>query len=121
MQELTFTHIVNREGSDYFLRNYYMPWTRFQPYGVGIILGYILHRQKGKNIRLSPILVALGWVVAAGTGFAVVYGLNLPHIVETLDLPSKAENIFYGSFHRLAWGCALAWMVWACVSGYGGE
>ncbi len=65
--------------------------------------------------------IVLGWTGAVGLGIAVVYGLGYPKIIHNLELPSEAVNVMYGSFHRLAWGVALAWMVWACVKGYGGS
>lgn len=30
------------------------------------------------------------------------------------------ESVFYLTFHKLFWGLALAWVVFACVNGYGG-
>lgn len=29
-------------------------------------------------------------------------------------------QVTYGGLHRLAWGAALAWVVYACHHGYGG-
>lgn len=85
------------------------------------MMGYILHLQKGHSVKVHPLLVAAGWATATATGLAVIYGLNFPHVLKTFEMKSKTENIFYGSFHRMAWGCALAWLVWACVKGYGGK
>ena len=60
------------------------------------------------------------WALAVGTGIGVIYGLDIPRFLETGEPKSMATNIAYGSLHRLAWGFALAWMVFACVKGYGG-
>ena len=30
-------------------------------------------------------------------------------------------QVVYGGGHRLAWGAVLAWVVFACHNGYGGE
>ncbi len=34
---------------------------------------------------------------------------------------SAAANASYNAFHRLAWGVALAWLIFACHNGYGGK
>lgn len=44
---------------DWFDQNYVTPWCRFQPYGVGIVLGAILHKTKNKPINLHMVCVDL--------------------------------------------------------------
>ena len=34
---------------------------------------------------------------------------------------NMVENIAYGTFSRTAWGLAIAWVIYACQNGYGGE
>jgi len=69
------------------------------------------------------VYVASGWLMAVVMGMGVVYGPNVDGraFTDPQALTSPAKNILYGGLHRLAWGLALAWMVWACVKGYGGE
>lgn len=119
-----------------------MPWCRIQPYLARIFLGYLLHRQRGYDIKLDwvgrvwvesfqfsdlngtfKVVVLIGWIVALGALFAVVYGLNLPSYFEgeMAMEPTKATTITYGGLHRLNWGTALGWVVWACAKGYGGK
>ena len=56
----------------------------------------------------------------AGVALTVVYSTHQwnkdPNAVYTM-----AEAVSYGSLHRLAWAIAISWVVFACVSGYGGE
>ena len=61
-------------------------------------------------------------MVAFSIGLAVIYGLNIPkrYAVQEAQL-SAAANAIYGGFHRLAWGLALSWVVFACCRGYGGH
>lgn len=40
---------------------YEAPWDRFQPYLVGLMLGYILHKTRGKKIEINPRLNLLCW------------------------------------------------------------
>ena len=46
---------INDNSAEFFGDNYLMPWCRFQPYGVGIVLGVILHRTKKKPPKLSMV------------------------------------------------------------------
>ena len=65
----------------------------------------------------------LGWAVAIAIGMLVVYGLypyNSPN--EGWYKPMDTDlGAFYESCHRFAWGLALAWVILACVTGYGGK
>lgn len=62
----------------------------------------------------------IGWVWAIALGLTVVYGTW-----ESSKLGGKpfntAENIFYGSLSRLTWAIAVAWVVFACHNGFGGN
>ena len=40
---------------DYFLKNYVTPWCRFSPYVGGVVMGYILHKTKGKEIKIPRV------------------------------------------------------------------
>ncbi len=64
-----------------------------------------------------------GWVLATSTAMAVVYGADVerPFAIDRSVYTSEAKDITYGGLHRLAWALSLAWLVWACVKGYGGE
>lgn len=99
---------------------YVKPWCRASPYLVGIWLGYLLRLERKKKFSLQMWQVLTGWTVAIGTGLAVVYGMY--NYNQFSDYPGYhwAASIFYASLHRLAWGLALAWVVFACHYGYGG-
>ncbi len=56
-------------------------------------------------------------------GMLVVYGLypyNSPDDDYFKDMDTDL-GAFYESCHRFAWSLALAWVVLACVTGYGGK
>ncbi|XP_033118039.1 nose resistant to fluoxetine protein 6-like [Anneissia japonica] len=103
------THFANDSA-------YVQPWTRISPYLVGMAVGYILFKYQGR-IRMSLTMTLLGWVTATVTGLAVVYGLygNFHD-----NLLSKAATVVYITLCRFAWAIALAWVVFACTTGYGG-
>ena len=60
-------------------------------------------------------------------GFWVVYGVNIQNIIAydgintEVNLPTPTFNIIYSGLSRAAWGLCMAWMVFACEKGYGGE
>ena len=59
----------------------------------------------------------IGWLVAFGVAFGVVYG---PYSQYT-KLWGDAENIIYGILFRLVWALALAWVIYACHNEMGGK
>ena len=92
---------------------YEAPWNRFQPYLIGILLGYILHYTRGKDIKISQKLNVLGWQVAFLSAFAVVYGINGQHKGRL----STLENTMYNGFQRIAWSLSLSWVIFSCSKG----
>ena len=49
---------------DFMTWFYYKPWTRFSPYMVGILLGYLLHNTKSKPFKMSKVKYSLNEVLA---------------------------------------------------------
>ena len=105
-------------ASDYMKNFYLVPWTRFQPYIVGLVLGFVLYNLKNKNkttLNLSAVVTAWIWVdcsqrsaashqclqvLAAVTGLAVVYGLVEYQIhFRQYEMPVY-ESAFYNGLHR---------------------
>ncbi|XP_033118103.1 nose resistant to fluoxetine protein 6-like [Anneissia japonica] len=95
---------------------YVQPWTRISTYLVGMAVGYILYKYRGR-VRMSLSMTLLGWVTATVIGLAVVYGLYGNFHGNHL---SKAATVVYITLCRFAWAIALAWVVFACATGYGG-
>lgn len=62
---------------------------------------------------LLQTTAVLGWFLSLATLFCLVYGLHLT----TLEAWGSA---LYVSVGHTAWGAALAWIVIACCTGYGG-
>jgi cell division protein FtsW (lipid II flippase) len=103
---------------------------RYQPYLVGLGLGWLLHRMRDmprlpaidrgttdRSTTLNTAVVSLLWAAALLTTTLVVYGL-VPYQKDlgTLTLEaSTAARALYGGLHRLAWALALSWVILACV------
>ncbi|KAK2556795.1 Nose resistant to fluoxetine protein 6 [Acropora cervicornis] len=120
--ELGFKEDPNR-GS-YSDLVYVKPYCRISPYLVGIALGYLIHIEKTAPTQ-SPLnklrkqaVAVIGWCLASILGLTVVYGIY--GATKQGGKPfNKVENILYGTFSRLTWGLALAWVIYACNRGYG--
>ncbi|XP_037067998.1 nose resistant to fluoxetine protein 6-like [Pollicipes pollicipes] len=82
-------------------------------------LSILLHRLRGRQVTLRWWQWLLGWIVAFAIGISVVYGMT-GYQMPWDPQPSKAVAVTYGGLHRFAWGLAVSWVIFACVTGYGG-
>ncbi|XP_060590858.1 O-acyltransferase like protein-like isoform X2 [Ruditapes philippinarum] len=96
---------------------YYKPWTRVGPYIVGFFLGYILYKTECK-VKMSKLLNLVGWAIATAMAVSVLYGLYTPE--GNLPDLSKGVSALYNATSRTAWGISVAWVIFACATGYGG-
>ncbi|XP_060525313.1 nose resistant to fluoxetine protein 6 isoform X2 [Cylas formicarius] len=95
-----------------FDKIYDKPWTRFGPYLIGMCVGWYLFK-KNCRIRMSKVVVVIGWILSIGCLISLVYGL---YDVKLSPIIAAA----YSSLSHSAWAFGLAWIVVACVTGYGG-
>ena len=93
---------------------YEKPWTRFGPYLVGLYMGWVMHKLRGRRISLPAPVVAIGWLTASLTGCLIVYG---PYDLPTV--PPEATSVIYAMLSRTAWSVCVAWVIFACVTGHG--
>ncbi|KAI0224159.1 O-acyltransferase like protein [Lamellibrachia satsuma] len=98
---------------EYMLRVYMKPWTRFGPYAIGIALGMIMYRTKCR-VRMPKVLVVLGWLVGSVLCLVAVYGNY------QFDNKSLVEYRAYMSTLADVFTLGMAWLVFACCTGYGG-
>ena len=136
--------------TDYMDNYYFKPWTRAPPYMIGIWTGWFLHRAKQSKLQIPRVrihhlfyiillaaviistayrlfliffqwIVVLFWTLSAVIAASIIYGLT-PYLNEAL-VPTIdwAVTITYGPLHRTAWALIVAWVIVACIHGYGGE
>jgi len=96
---------------------YIRPWCRMGPYLVGIVLAYYMHRTK-MRCKMSPILALIGWVLSIALNLTMV--LSLYHYFNLEKFMSDALSSVYGGLSRPAWALSVAWVIFACATGYGG-
>ena len=105
-----------------FQHFYAAPYVRFQPYLIGILVGYLLFRTKDKAVQIPHAFNLFLWEVSVATMVAVVFGLNWLRRNDGLTSPSwsNLESVIYNCFSKTAWSLALGWIVFSCHRGYGG-
>ncbi|XP_076320938.1 O-acyltransferase like protein-like [Tachypleus tridentatus] len=91
------------------------PYTHLGPFCIGLTTGYLL--LKHRNIKLKPLVVALGWVITTVSCSAVVFGAYDWH---NGVKPNVVVGIIYASVHRTVFTLGVAWITCACMYGYGG-
>ena len=90
---------------------------RYQPYLVGLGLGYLLHQLRNQPrlpVAFNPIVVTWLWLISAAMACLVIYGL-VPYQKDVELEASTTVRALYGGLHRLAWSFALSWVILACV------
>lgn len=89
---------------------------RAVPYLVGMALGYILSQRV--KVPLNKAGALLGWILSAALCLSVIFLILIPY---SLDYKyDRLDAAFYAGFHKLGWSLGIAWIIWACVNGYGG-
>jgi hypothetical protein len=61
----------------------------------------------------------VGWLIATAMAVSVLYGLYTPDGTPP-DL-SNSVSALYNATSRTAWGISVAWVIFACATGYGGQ
>ncbi|VDK38382.1 unnamed protein product [Anisakis simplex] len=84
---------------------------------MGLLIGFALHK-----FGLKPVFpkwkIALGWVVSMTFGFGAVFGLF--DYARTGEI-SDWMRIAYVLVGRNGYALSLAWVTFACATGYGGS
>ncbi|XP_055643556.1 nose resistant to fluoxetine protein 6-like [Toxorhynchites rutilus septentrionalis] len=107
-------------SSDRMKLTYFPTHTRMGAWLIGVILGYILHHTKNRRVLLPKAIVAFGWLISVGILLLVLFTNHPLQQPGSYAEISVAVNAIYESFSRVTWACALGWIVFACVNGYGG-
>ena len=118
--------MVASDGFDYMIDFYIVPWCRFQPYIMGLMLGYILHRMRDQaKLKMNVYFVIWIWAIAGVVGAEVVYSMypfNREYVLKAsnVQVGTMAERVAYAGLHRAAWSLCLGWVILACTKGVGG-
>ncbi|XP_067140919.1 nose resistant to fluoxetine protein 6-like [Centruroides vittatus] len=102
--------------NEYFAAVYIKPYCRMGPYLVGILLGYMLY-DLHEPITIAKHWVMTGWLVTLATMLFIIYAM---WPANRGILPTVDEASAYGALARTIWGIGIAWITFACMTGYGG-
>jgi len=105
-------------SAKWFTDVYIKPYARIQTYLIGIWLGWILYKTKGKKVTIPKPLVVVIYLAATATALSVLYGI-FPYFEPDKEIPD-VPRFLYAGFSRFAWATCVAWVIFSCVKGYGG-
>ncbi|XP_072744955.1 nose resistant to fluoxetine protein 6-like [Anoplolepis gracilipes] len=113
MITLNTNHVPNIEDPFANYESLYdKPWTRIGPYLIGMATGWYLFKTDCKA-KMNKTVVAIGWFVSLITMFSIIFGLNGVTFGPIL-------SALYVALSHSGWALCVAWILIACVSGYGG-
>ncbi|XP_069696161.1 nose resistant to fluoxetine protein 6-like isoform X1 [Periplaneta americana] len=92
--------------------------TRCAPWFIGLGLGYLLYHTRNRNLRLTKLQISAGWLLTAVALLGPLFG-SLP-FQQPDYVFNNLETSLYSGLHRPVWTLGVAWLIFACVSGYGG-
>ncbi|PNF44034.1 hypothetical protein B7P43_G16237 [Cryptotermes secundus] len=120
-------YLDNQDVSVFYVApNYAYAHTRAAPWFIGIALGYCLYRRAqwrndiavGRRSGLSKTVLGAGWLLAA---ICLVAPVLVQHqFVQDDFFPSRLEFALFKSLSKPIWSLGLSWVIFVCVSGYGG-
>lgn len=111
------SHIVPTDlMNEYYANVYIKPYCRMGPYLVGILLGYMMY-DLNEPVSLSKKWVIVGWISTLTSLLFIIYAM---WPANRGILPTVGEAAAYGALARTIWGVGLAWITFACMTGYGG-
>ncbi|KAH8295942.1 hypothetical protein KR018_006478, partial [Drosophila ironensis] len=100
-------------GGNSMRKLYYATNTRASPYLIGLLFGYFLHLNRGREFKLPLLAVLLGWLLGLALLFTCMFST---YGVTSLPIVEEAS---YLTLTRIAWPLGLCWVVFACMHGYG--
>ena len=95
---------------------YSKPWIRFKSYGVGMLLGLFIYTKPPRSFRVPCCVPFIGWILAFLLMFCPLFGLWK---VPRGHFPTRLATAFYNAMSRVSFSLGMAWMIWACMFGYG--
>ncbi|XP_069691572.1 nose resistant to fluoxetine protein 6-like [Periplaneta americana] len=105
--------------------SYYHTHTRCTSWFVGLLCGYLLHRTSEWRKRvamnidgLSKVTITSGWLLTI-IASVIVYSSIYPFLQKDHKYDAL-QAAFYYALARPVWSICVAWIIFACVSGYGG-
>ncbi|XP_065155200.1 nose resistant to fluoxetine protein 6-like [Atheta coriaria] len=102
----------------YSMYYYHATYSRAAPWLIGIIVGYVIYQvkivRKDQKFKIGVYLNMALWIASLAVMATCVF------VDKSQDEYDRLDNSSYIAFVRPAWAIALSWVIFACVTGYGG-
>ncbi|KAF8787761.1 Nose resistant to fluoxetine protein 6 like protein [Argiope bruennichi] len=95
---------------------YFRPYPHIGAYCVGLLLGYLLW--KHHKWTLTKMTQTVGWAMSATSCLAVLFATYSWSRGNAAD---PVEGVVYAVLHRTAWAAGVAWVLFICAIGQGGN
>ncbi|XP_015437152.1 PREDICTED: LOW QUALITY PROTEIN: nose resistant to fluoxetine protein 6-like [Dufourea novaeangliae] len=118
---LTGTMLYYKDSNDVanvYVQIYTKVYNRYGAYLIGLALGYILYKTRARVIKIRPMYMVSGWLLAAVSGLLVFVGPRWMYLEE--HVYDRLEASFYAGLHRQIFTLSISWLIFCCVHGYGG-
>ncbi|PNF21736.1 hypothetical protein B7P43_G10360 [Cryptotermes secundus] len=120
VEEVSATFIVENQLAAGFEKAqlYFAAYSRFGPWIIGVIFGYLVYEAKRKELKLSLIQITAAWIlsiVAMLASLDGIYSFVQPDADKTI-----LESAFYNGLFRNVWAFSVGVTIFMCVTGYGG-
>ncbi|KAK7866350.1 hypothetical protein R5R35_003277 [Gryllus longicercus] len=97
---------------------YWTTHTRYVPWLMGVVLGYILQEARKKKPEFPKWTIALAWVMSTAL---MMTALNAAYPFQQMTwVYSRVEAAFWLSLFRAMWSLGLGWIIFACDQGHAG-
>ncbi|XP_076365804.1 nose resistant to fluoxetine protein 6-like [Tachypleus tridentatus] len=110
-----FTNIQSRELGKLINFVYVQPYRHLGSYFVGAVTGYLV--VKRPVIKLSKVQQLFGWLFFTLIIVGVLFG-TIPWT--NGEETGRVAMVLYAALYPTFWALALAWLIVACLNGYGG-
>ncbi|XP_075235050.1 nose resistant to fluoxetine protein 6-like [Lycorma delicatula] len=101
-----------------YATEYITTHTRFGAWLIGVGLGYLLHQFKKTNTTLSRKTVFISWCVSLVFSLSTLLGIS--YFIRQENVYNRLESAFYTGLQSVLWSLGMAWMIFACETGYAG-
>nr|CAI5824425.1 unnamed protein product [Callosobruchus analis] len=88
------------------------------PYIIGLLFGYVVFHTRNRTYNISVKSNLLLWAISAMLMTTAMFGCHVFYVPE--HAYNRLESTTYLTLSRSAWTLGLAWIMWACMNGYGG-
>ncbi|XP_017789113.1 PREDICTED: nose resistant to fluoxetine protein 6-like, partial [Habropoda laboriosa] len=108
----------NTDVANVYIEIYTKVYSRYGSYIIGMALGYLLYKSRSRVLKIRPMYVIFGWLVAVVSGFFIFICPRWMYFDDRAY--DRLEASFYAGLHRQIFALSISWIIFCCARGYGG-